>query len=42
MNIHDILVQYNGVLLRSRTPGTGLYDNLQKYKLDYPQQIFGM
>ena len=23
-----------------RTPGTGLYDNLQKYNLDNPQQVF--
>ncbi|RUS12426.1 DHS-like NAD/FAD-binding domain-containing protein, partial [Endogone sp. FLAS-F59071] len=23
-----------------RTPGTGLYDNLQKYKLPYPEAIF--
>ena len=24
----------------SRTPGTGLYDNLQKYNLPYPEAIF--
>ena len=23
-----------------RTPGTGLYDNLQKYDLEHPTQIF--
>lgn len=23
-----------------RTPGTGLYDNLQKYNLPYPEAIF--
>ena len=23
-----------------RTPGTGLYDNLQKYNIPYPEAIF--
>lgn len=25
-----------------RSPGTGLYDNLKKYDLDYPEEIFGL
>lgn len=24
----------------SRTPGTGLYDNLQQYRIPYPEAIF--
>ena len=27
-------------MLFCRTPGTGLYDNLQQYKIPYPQAIF--
>jgi NAD-dependent SIR2 family protein deacetylase len=25
-----------------RTPGTGLYDNLQKYNLPHPEAVFSM
>ena len=28
------------VLSHSRSPGTGLYDNLKQYKIPYPQAIF--
>ena len=26
--------------MSSRTPGTGLYDNLQKYNLPFPEAVF--
>ena len=34
------LVYYHIGIPDFRSPGTGLYDNLQKYDLPYPEAIF--